>query len=283
MSGATVGKRGMVLGHPSAAALFGVLAALALISLGWDYLPRGDAGSNSSGLQVTGNPTRLYVATDANIRDRATSKGSSIVGKLLPGTVVEGIVQTGESGGYLWLRLNDGSGFVSIVNLSDVAPGVPSTSDVSAIASAGSPAGNISERAGGSFIDPSEYCAAAGTTDGPPDIRYNGPEKVAWIERAIGFRQDHGYVKWGCDQGTVVACINSGITGPCEKVDINRTPHDGLVNYCRENPNSEVPMAASGHYTAFDWACRNGNPVIRGQLTHPDHRGYAPGDYAKVS
>lgn len=114
-------QRGKIGGIPSAAVLFGIITLFAIVSLGWNA-NQSRSTSTASSLSVTGKPTQLYVLSEANIRDRATSQGSNIVGKLASGHVVEGVVEQGEVSGNLWLRLSNGSGFVSVVNLSSVAP-----------------------------------------------------------------------------------------------------------------------------------------------------------------
>lgn len=132
------------------------------------------------------------------------------------------------------------------------------------------------------YLDPVSYCRAVGASDGPPDPRYVGPARVPWIEQAAGRTEDSQLVTWGCDGGAVVACLNFGVTGPCNEIDMSRSPNPGMLEFCREAPNSEMPAAVTGHYTAFDWYCLRGRPTIRRQWQTPDHRGYVPGDYKRV-
>lgn len=142
-----------------------------------------------------------------------------------------------------------------------------------------------SNRPQATYSDPVTYCRAVITSKGPPDNRYTGPADVPWIARAMKFDPGTGagYVAWGCDKGAVVACLNGGITGPCNDVNVTRTPWTGLIEFCRAEPNAEIPAAVTGHYTIFDWYCFRGRPVIRRQMTIPDHRGYVPGDYVRVT
>src|SRR5687768_3826930 len=97
MTGDKASDRGKIFGYPSAAVLFGLILALATVLLGWSYFPSGGARLPPTSLQVPDRPTRLYVVSDANIRDRATSVGSNIVGRLVTGNVVEGVVETGQN------------------------------------------------------------------------------------------------------------------------------------------------------------------------------------------
>jgi hypothetical protein len=69
-----------------------------------------------------GTVQRLYVMTEANVRDRATTVGSTILGKMPRGSAVSGVVKLGEDGKSEWLELADGKGFIATVNLGEVEP-----------------------------------------------------------------------------------------------------------------------------------------------------------------
>ncbi len=66
--------------------------------------------------------TTMYTIASANLRDRATSQGSSIVGKLPRGSKVSGVLELGEDGISNWFQIAESGHFVSAVNLSEVAP-----------------------------------------------------------------------------------------------------------------------------------------------------------------
>jgi hypothetical protein len=70
--------------------------------------------------EVAGTP--YFAVADANIRDKATTAGTSITGKLLRGTSATGTVITGEDGTTQWLELADGKGFIAMSNLSETEP-----------------------------------------------------------------------------------------------------------------------------------------------------------------
>lgn len=73
--------------------------------------------------QVAPVAPKLYYATlDANIRDRASTQGSNVVGKLARGDSASGKAILGEDGTSDWLELADGKGFVALVNLSEIQP-----------------------------------------------------------------------------------------------------------------------------------------------------------------
>lgn len=63
----------------------------------------------------------LYAVAEANLRDRASLQGSKIVGSLKRGERAAGTLVTDERGKQ-WLKLDGGSGFVSLANLAKAAP-----------------------------------------------------------------------------------------------------------------------------------------------------------------
>jgi hypothetical protein len=65
---------------------------------------------------------QFYVMTEANIRDKATTVGSNILGKMPRGSAITGVVKLGEDGTSEWLELADGKGFVGMVNLGEAEP-----------------------------------------------------------------------------------------------------------------------------------------------------------------
>jgi zinc-ribbon domain len=65
---------------------------------------------------------KLYAVAEANIRDKATTVGTQIIGKLARGFAVSGTVVTGADGTTPWLELADGKGFVAMSNLSETEP-----------------------------------------------------------------------------------------------------------------------------------------------------------------
>lgn len=65
---------------------------------------------------------QFYAAADANIRDKATTVGTVILGKLPRGQVGMGVMITGEDGETPWLKLADSKGFIAASNLSETEP-----------------------------------------------------------------------------------------------------------------------------------------------------------------
>jgi zinc-ribbon domain len=64
---------------------------------------------------------QLFTITDANIRDRPTTSGSTILGKLPRGSAISGVLKIAEDGSE-WLELSEGKGFVATVNLVELQP-----------------------------------------------------------------------------------------------------------------------------------------------------------------
>lgn len=71
---------------------------------------------------ATLEPKQLFAMTEANIRDRATTVGSQILGKLPRGSAVTGVVKLGMDGSSEWLELSDGKGFIAVINLAEFQP-----------------------------------------------------------------------------------------------------------------------------------------------------------------
>ncbi len=71
--------------------------------------------------RATAETATLYAVAEANLRDQASLQGSKIVGSLKRGEKASGTLVTDERGRQ-WLRLDGGSGFVSLANLAKAAP-----------------------------------------------------------------------------------------------------------------------------------------------------------------
>jgi hypothetical protein len=82
----------------------------------------GSTTSESVEAGDTVEAKQMFTMTEANIRDKATTVGSNILGKMPRGSAVSGIVKLGEDGTSEWLELTDGKGFIATVNLSETEP-----------------------------------------------------------------------------------------------------------------------------------------------------------------
>lgn len=112
--------------------LFPAVAAGGVLAVGalyfWLFI-LDDLGSNtgekttaSTAVDATLESKQLFAMTEANIRDRATTVGSQILGKLPRGSAVTGVVKLGMDGSSEWLELSDGKGFIAVINLSEFQP-----------------------------------------------------------------------------------------------------------------------------------------------------------------
>ena len=94
----------------------------------WLFLADDISGSSDASYSTgtdeveTAATKQFYVMTEANIRDKATTVGSIILGKMPRGSAVTGIVKLGQDGTSDWLELADGKGFIATVNLGDAEP-----------------------------------------------------------------------------------------------------------------------------------------------------------------
>jgi putative hemolysin len=148
----------------------------------------------------------------------------------------------------------------------------------------------------GTYTDPFAYCAAVGTAE-TPDASYTGPKAPASITDGLAVAMlpqpqnaqtpapatpapgtvafPEGSVYWRCMNGRVYAC-GVGANIPCgDKADTGTTPNEGMVNYCKDQPNADViPAFAAGSSTIYAWSCQNGVPVRGKQVLQVDAQGY---------
>lgn len=108
----------------------GGVGILALLLLYYFLFLHDDMAGNGLEDRVQQSPAaeevavekQYYAVADANIRDKATAEGSTVLGKLARGTTASGKVILGEDGTSDWLELADGKGFIATVNLSETQP-----------------------------------------------------------------------------------------------------------------------------------------------------------------
>ena len=110
-----------------AISLLGLLAMAGLYF--WLFIAddlRRDADAPAAETQAAANSEAqiFFTMTDANIRDKPTTTGSNILGKLPRGSQLTGTVQPGSDADTAWLALTDGNGFVAVANLSAFKPPV---------------------------------------------------------------------------------------------------------------------------------------------------------------
>ncbi len=110
-----------------AAVLIVLIALLYFWLFVWDDLGDGADPSKpevAKTASVTAAPMQMFTMTEANIRDKATTVDSNIIGKMPRGSALSGVVKLGEDGTTDWLELAEGKGFVAAVNLSETEPPV---------------------------------------------------------------------------------------------------------------------------------------------------------------
>ncbi|MEP7349434.1 MAG: zinc-ribbon domain-containing protein [Sphingorhabdus sp.] len=93
----------------------------------WDDLARnnGDTGApENAAVTEDVAAKQMFTVTEANIRDKATTIDSNIIGKLPRGSAITGVLKTGEDASSDWLELAEGKGFVAAINLTDTEPPV---------------------------------------------------------------------------------------------------------------------------------------------------------------
>lgn len=133
------------------------------------------------------------------------------------------------------------------------------------------------------YTDPFAYCAAVETVDAP-DARWAGapiPAAVSegLVRLGLVTREAPEAIRdnavWRCMGGKLLVC-SFGANIPCtEKADTAREPSEGMTAWCRENPGADfIPAYATGHATVYEWACRDGAPVIEREIVEPDARGF---------
>lgn len=99
-----------------------VFAALYFFLFIADDMAGSDEGATSVAETSDGvAPVQLYTITEANIRDKPTTTGSEIIGKLPRGSAISGVLKVAEDGSE-WLELSEGNGFVAKVNLVEAQP-----------------------------------------------------------------------------------------------------------------------------------------------------------------
>jgi hypothetical protein len=94
---------------------------------------------------------------------------------------------------------------------------------------------------------------------------------------AIGVAQVRDAAAVRCVGSQLLACW-VGANLNCGKADARRRLV-GATAFCRDNPDAaDVPMAATGHDTIYDWHCVRGRAVAGKVVMAVDPRGYIAGN-----
>jgi hypothetical protein len=122
---------------------------------------------------------------------------------------------------------------------------------------------------------PAAYCQRVGTDDATRPI----PEALvpavnAAFKTRMPPRVAMDTTRFHCAEYRVMVCT-VGANLPCGKADTRRTPNTGVIQWCRDNPDTSfVPAAATGHDTIYEWRCHARTPQIVRQTLHVDPRGF---------
>ena len=108
--------------------------------------------------------------------------------------------------------------------------------------------------------DVAAFCQSNPNEDFPDALYFGSHHAPDAVPPQIA-RLDAG-LKWRCMAGKVLVCQDSADGDWCGKKDASRTPSALLRQGCKEEPNKREFDFAESHYSAFDWTCKKGVPVI---------------------
>lgn len=84
-----------------------------------------------------------------------------------------------------------------------------------------------------------------------------------------------------CVGAKLMACVD-GANLDCGKADIRRVL-PGATAWCRQNPGAaNIPMAATGHATIYQWSCKGRRAVAGKALVAVDPQGYIAANWQAV-
>jgi hypothetical protein len=119
----------------------------------------------------------------------------------------------------------------------------------------------------------------------PAHVRPAPPPADLLVPIAKAFDVDAAAVR-----GTsYVRCIGAALMGcyvganlVCDRADARRT-NPGAVAWCRAHPGAaEIPMAATGHATIYEWSCNGARAVAGKILMRVDVDGYIADNWKEI-
>ncbi len=119
---------------------------------------------------------------------------------------------------------------------------------------------------------PRQYCAQIGNDD---EVRPVTASLAGAIKRLFGISGKYALetTYYRCAGGHVMLCA-VGANLSCGKADMSTTL-PGVNEWCRSNPNSNfIPMAVTGHDTAYSWHCVGGVATPGEKVGTIDARGF---------
>ncbi len=121
-----------------------------------------------------------------------------------------------------------------------------------------------------------------------PDPAHARPEKVpanlvATVATAFqidaALVRDAAFVR--CVGSTLMACY-VGANLVCDKADTRRIL-PGATAWCRDNSgSSNIPMAATGHATIYEWSCKGTTAVAGKSVMTVDPQGYIADNWKQL-
>ena len=91
--------------------------------------------------------------------------------------------------------------------------------------------------------------------------------------------RDEGFVR--CAGRRLLACV-IGANLNCFKANTRRSL-PGASEFCRANPGADnIPMAATGHDTIYDWRCVGKRAVATKTVVAVDAQGYDAGNWKEL-
>ena len=110
----------------------------------------------------------------------------------------------------------------------------------------------------------------------PPDL-LPAVAKTFQIDPAAA--RDAAFVR--CVGGQLMGCY-VGANLDCDKADTRRVL-PGATAWCRQNPGAaNIPMAATGHATIYQWSCKGRHAVAGKTMVTVDPRGYIADNWKAV-
>jgi hypothetical protein len=119
---------------------------------------------------------------------------------------------------------------------------------------------------------PRQYCAQVGNDDQP---RPAPPSLAVSIQHLFGISGKYALetTSYRCASGHVMLCT-VGANLSCGNADL-ATTLPPASEWCRTNPNSDfIPMAVTGHDTAYVWRCVGGVAKPGEKIGPIDARGF---------
>jgi hypothetical protein len=124
------------------------------------------------------------------------------------------------------------------------------------------------------------FCSSAAAPRAPVPVPRQLEARVAEaFGLPVDLVRDTGFVR--CAGSRLLACV-IGANLNCGKANPSRSL-PGASEFCRENPDADnIPMAATGHDTIYDWRCVGLRAVATKTVVAVDAQGYDAGNWKEL-